>query len=88
MRRLTLPFLFAHLVATIAGAELPRDESWWPKASPLPQPAGKVIRVSTVDKLYKVTRGLEEGTTVLRWEIIDPLAIGKSGEVTFTCRVR
>ena len=65
MHRFTLSLFFAHLVASIAGAELPLDEPWWPKASPLPQPAGKVIRVSTVDNLYKVTRGLEEGTTVL-----------------------
>ena len=64
MSRLMLPFFFAHLFASIYGAELPRDESWWPKASPLPQPTGRVIRVSTVNELYKATRGLEAGTTV------------------------
>jgi len=37
---------------------------------------------------FFIQESVQEGTTVLRWEIIDPLAIGKSGEVTFTCRVR
>ncbi len=64
MRKLTLPFFFAHLMISIVGAELPRDESWWPKASPLPQPTGRVIRISTVDELFKATRELEAGTTV------------------------
>jgi len=59
-----LPFFFVHLLTSIYGADLPRDKSWWPKASPLPQPAGKVIQVSTVDELYRATRGLEEGATV------------------------
>ena len=65
MHRLTLSLFFGHLVTSIVVAELPLDEPWWPKASPLPQPAGKVIRVATVDNLYEATRGLEEGTTVL-----------------------
>ena len=37
---------------------------------------------------FFVQQSVQEGTTVLRWEIIDPLGTGESGQVTFRCRVR
>jgi uncharacterized repeat protein (TIGR01451 family) len=37
---------------------------------------------------FFVQESVQEGTTILRWEIIEPLATGKAGTVTFTCRVR
>ncbi len=37
---------------------------------------------------FFVQQSVQEGTTVLRWEIIDPLGTGESGQVTFRCQVR
>ncbi len=37
---------------------------------------------------FLVQESVQEGTTILRWEILDPVARGENGQVTFTCRVR
>jgi uncharacterized repeat protein (TIGR01451 family) len=43
---------------------------------------------SSLEADFFVQESVQEGTTVLRWEILDPVARGESGQVTFTCRVR
>ena len=61
-------FMFAILVATVAMAEVPEailKQAWYPKAPPLPKPAGQVIRVYSVDDIYRAAKNLQPGSTIL-----------------------
>jgi len=61
-------FMFAILAATVAMAEVPEailKQAWYPKAPPLPKPAGQVIRVSSVDHIYRPAKNLPPGSTIL-----------------------
>lgn len=63
-----IAFMFAILVATVAMAEVPEailKQAWYPKAPPLPKPAGQVIRVSSVDHIYRAAKNLQPGGTIL-----------------------
>jgi hypothetical protein len=48
-----------HLVAA------PPHESWFPEAPPLPKPSGQIIRVETVDQLYRAAKDVQPGGTIL-----------------------
>jgi hypothetical protein len=43
----------------------PPMQSWFPKAPPLPDPQGNVVRVSTVEDLLKAIEGAQPGQTIL-----------------------
>jgi uncharacterized repeat protein (TIGR01451 family) len=43
---------------------------------------------STLQANFFIQPSVQEGSTILRWEIIQPLAIKQGGQVTFSCRVR
>ena len=45
-------------------------------------------QVSSLEAKFFVQESVQEGTTIIRWEIRDPVARGESGQVTFRCRVR
>jgi hypothetical protein len=40
------------------------DLPWFPKAPPLPRPSGAVVRVATVEELFKAVEGAKPGATV------------------------
>jgi len=42
-----------------------RAQTWFPKAPPLPDPAGKVIHASTVDELFRAAEQVPPGGTIL-----------------------
>lgn len=42
-----------------------RSQAWFPKAPPLPKPEGQVIRVSTVEGLYRAADEVKPGGTIL-----------------------
>jgi hypothetical protein len=46
-------------------AAAPPVQPWFPKAPPLPPPAGQVIRVSTVDELFRAAGQVQPGGTIL-----------------------
>ena len=55
-------FMFAILLATVTMAEVPEAilvQAWYPKAPPLPEPAGQVVRVSSVHDIYRVAENLQ-----------------------------
>ena len=61
-------FMFAILAATVAMGEVPEailKQAWYPKAPPLPKPAGQVIRVSSVDDIYRAAKNLQPGSRIL-----------------------
>jgi hypothetical protein len=68
MRRLFLVqiMLACLLVSGFARADdaLPA-QSWFPKAPPLPRPAGEVLRVTTVDQLFQAARDARPGGTIV-----------------------
>ena len=47
------------------GSEARAAPTWCPKAPPLPEPTGPVIRVTTVDELFRAAREVEPGGTIL-----------------------
>ncbi|MCR4411412.1 MAG: right-handed parallel beta-helix repeat-containing protein [Thermoguttaceae bacterium] len=54
------------LASEAAGASAgPPALAWLPKASPLPAPAGQIIRVSTVDELFAAAEKVQPGGTIL-----------------------
>lgn len=48
-----------------SGPITPPQEPWFPKAPPLPQPTGQVIRAASVDALFRAARQIEPGGTIL-----------------------
>jgi hypothetical protein len=50
--------------ARVAAADAP-EQPWHPKAPPLPRPAGEVIRVATVDQLFRAADDARAGDTIL-----------------------
>lgn len=55
-------------VAVQAGAAEPAvvpHRPWFPKATPLPKPAGEVIRVATVEQLFAAADKVQPGGTIL-----------------------
>jgi len=40
-------------------------QAWYPKAPPLPKPTGQVIKAKTVAEIFRATRDLQEGGTIL-----------------------
>ncbi len=72
---MNMPFAAAILfcLASVAAAEPvdlgehggPPSQPWFPKAPPLPPPAGDVIRVSTVEQLFRAAEQVEPGGTIL-----------------------
>ena len=57
-------FLLSAMAIAAEPARLP-DFSWLPKAPPLPPPAGQVIRVATVDELFRAADVVRPGGTIL-----------------------
>ena len=57
-----LPLVFTLLFFHVQAA--PPEFSWISPAPPLPPPAGKVIRVSTVEQLFQAARDVEPGGTI------------------------
>jgi hypothetical protein len=60
--------MFAILAATAAVAEVPEtmlNQAWYPKAPPLPKPAGQVTKVSSVGEIYRAAKNLRSGGTIL-----------------------
>ena len=43
----------------------PPLQSWFPKAPPLPPPRGEVIRVSSVEELFRAVESVKPGGTIL-----------------------
>jgi len=43
----------------------PPEQSWFPKAPPLPRPAGQVIKVSNVQELFRAVDEVKPGGTIL-----------------------
>ncbi|MBT4502347.1 MAG: hypothetical protein HOC74_31730, partial [Gemmatimonadetes bacterium] len=41
------------------------SQSWYPQPPPLPSPAGKTIRVTTVEELFAAARNVQPGETIL-----------------------
>jgi hypothetical protein len=62
-----LALLLAALPVVAAAGELGRllDQPWYPKAPPLPKAEGQVLRVSTVEELYRAADGVKPGGTIL-----------------------
>ncbi len=56
--------LSTSLFATAAEPAVP-SLPWLPKAPPLPKPAGQVIRVTTVEQLFKAANDVKPGGTIL-----------------------
>jgi len=52
------------LTADSAGADAP-ERPWFPKAPPLPKPAGQIIRAATVAELFAAVRQVAPGGTIL-----------------------
>jgi len=55
-------------MASVAGAAEPAGpprQPWFPKAPPLPKPVGEVIRVATVEQLFKAAAEAKPGVTIL-----------------------
>jgi hypothetical protein len=67
MAKLLCCFCSFLLFATAIAAEPARlpDFSWLQKAPPLPPPAGQVIRVATVDELFRAADVVRPGGTIL-----------------------
>jgi hypothetical protein len=66
MRRLLCVFLWT-IVLPVAAQPMPDPprHEWFPQAPPLPEPEGSVIRVSTVDELFRAAEAVEPGGTIL-----------------------
>jgi hypothetical protein len=66
-RCLTAAVLCLLLTCSLVAAAEPAVPSlpWLPKAPPLPQPAGQVIRVATVEQLFKAADDVKPGGTIL-----------------------
>ncbi len=70
MKRLLFPLALLVLLATPGqtGIQPSRAQprlSWFPKATPLPSPAGDVIRVNAVEELYSAAERVRPGGTIL-----------------------
>ena len=68
--RYLVPAVCGLLLATagVAPAGQPIDpplQAWFPKAPPLPEPAGPAIRVSTVEELFRAADTVKPGGTIL-----------------------
>lgn len=59
------------------------SQPWLPKAPPFPAPTGKIVRVASVDTLFKAVERAERGTTILiadgHYELPRRLEIRQSG---------
>jgi hypothetical protein len=56
------------LVSAAAFGQVPPDApqaAWFPKAPPLPKPTGQVIRVASVEELFRAANEVEPGGTIL-----------------------
>ena len=63
-----LIFVFVWCLSLPAAGQTPLDpprRDWFPQAPPLPEPAGPVIRVATVDELFRAADAVEPGGTIL-----------------------
>ncbi len=49
----------------LAAADGPPRQPWFPKAPPLPKPAGEVIRAATVAELFRAAKDVKPGGTIL-----------------------
>ncbi len=49
----------------LAADDSPPRQPWFPKAPPLPKPAGEVIRAATVEELYRAAQDVRPGGTIL-----------------------
>ncbi len=54
----------ADALPTKAASSIPQ-QPWFPKAPPLPQPTGQVIRVASVDELFRAAEQVRPGGTIL-----------------------
>ncbi len=60
--------LLAAVISSSAHAEVPNDlltQEWYPKAPPLPAPAGQIIKVSNEKETYRALEELKPGGTIL-----------------------
>jgi len=62
--RLVVGWLFVVLTAMLPAAP-PLSVPWFPQAPPLPPPTGAVIRVATVDQLFRAADNVQPGGTIL-----------------------
>lgn len=62
---LLIPLILAPPVAPAAEPIRPPELAWLPKAPPLPQPGGQVIRVDSVEGLFEAAEKVEPGGTIL-----------------------
>ena len=49
----------------LAATAGPPRQPWFPKAPPLPKPAGEVIRAATVEELFRAAKDVKPGGTIL-----------------------
>jgi len=67
--RLTLciPLIIAAVAATAVAAERSSvpTQAWFPQAPPLKNPTGQIIRVATVDQLFRAAETVKPGGTIL-----------------------
>jgi len=57
--------VLACAVASTAGPVDPPHQAWFPKAPPLPEPQGEVIRVASVEQLFQAARDVKPAGTIL-----------------------
>lgn len=69
-----LAVALAILSPGLFAAEGPPLQAWFPKAPPLPKPAGAVLRVTTVAELIKAAQDVQPGGTILVADGHYPLA--------------
>jgi hypothetical protein len=66
--RLFLVFVFSMLSISLAsGADSPAkllDQPWYPKPATLPAPTGEIIRVTSVDELFRAADAIKPGGTI------------------------
>ena len=62
--RSLIPF-FLFLAVGLNGSVGIPDQTWFPKAPPLPKPSGNVIQVKTVNELFQAAKDVVPGGTIL-----------------------
>lgn len=65
MRCLVAGLLAMLLSPLLPGSEALINQSWFPKAPPLPKPKAPIIRVDNVDALFAAARNIPKGGTIL-----------------------
>jgi hypothetical protein len=58
---------------TGGGAAVPPERAWYPKAPPLPTPAGEVLEASDVNGLFEAARRVRPGGTIMLADGVYPM---------------